>query len=94
MARDSAEVKEEVGGVEVLVALGLALRGLGDEHLARADDLGLERELLERGDRAGRTGRRWRRGSTMLPAASGSDLKKISAGQGDGGRRPAENGWR
>lgn len=28
--------------------------GLRDEHLARADDLGLERELLEGGDEGGR----------------------------------------
>ena len=46
-------VEEQVGRVEVGVAL-LALRGLRDEHLARAHDLGLQRELLERGDEARR----------------------------------------
>ena len=46
-------VKEEVGRVEVLRALRLG-HGLRDEHLARAHDLRLERELLERRDERGR----------------------------------------
>lgn len=59
--RAALRVEEEVGRVEVLV-LRLPHHRLGHEHLARADDLGLERELLERGDEArrledGRNGR-------------------------------------
>ena len=46
-------VEEEVLRVERAVALR-ARHGLRDEQLARAHDLGLERELLERGDEGGR----------------------------------------
>ncbi|MBB78444.1 MAG: hypothetical protein CL844_05525, partial [Crocinitomicaceae bacterium] len=46
-------VEEEVGRVEVLRALRLG-DGLRHEHLARAHDLRLQRELLERRDEGGR----------------------------------------
>ena len=46
-------VEEEVGRVEVLRALR-ARDGLRHEHLARAHDLGLERQLFERRDEGGR----------------------------------------
>ena len=46
-------VKKEIGRVQVLVALH-ARHGLRDEHLPRADDFGLQRQLLERRDEGGR----------------------------------------
>ena len=45
-------VEEEICGVQVLRALGL-LHGLRHQHLARAHDLRLERQLLQRRDERG-----------------------------------------
>ena len=46
-------VEEQIGRVEVLRALR-AVDGLRHEHLARAHDLGLQRQFLERRDEGGR----------------------------------------